>query len=282
MLFDVKEDRFLQCLQRVDQILKEYHFDLWEYRISRVDFTQDIRFERSEMIDSVIRLLKKTGAPMRYHDKAYGNIIYKDSYNIENQEGCEIVVYNKERQYADRDERARERMKGVMRIETRIKALDQTEEIFLQNMLCFSRLLNAQSYAEAMIKNAFVEGFYIKADKTKQIIRSEQGRKGISRRQQSKLAKTIEFVDGVAIHQCLKRCCGGKNALFCYDTTKDIISQLTDRRINLVSISAREPFTVIPDIKYMLGMKSEIEIQKDNQFLLENKLFDKMPVYELL
>lgn len=282
MLFDVKEDRFLQCLQRIDQILRECHFNLWDYRITRVDFTQDIRFEKSEMIDIVIRLLKKTGAPMRYHYKTYGDTLYMDSYNIENQEGCEIAVYNKEKQYADRDEKERERVKGVMRIETRIKILDQSEEIFMQNMLCFPHLLNALSYAEAMIKNAFVGGFYIKANTTKQILRREQGRKGISKWQQNKLAKMVEFVDGVAVHQCLKGCCGGKNALFCYDTTKDIISQLMNRRINLVSISAKEPFTVIPDIKYMLGMKSEIEIQKDNQFLLEHNLFDKMPVYELL
>lgn len=55
-----------------------------------------------------------------------------------------------------------------------------------------------------------------------------------------------------------------------------------ERRINLVSISAKEPIVVIPDMLYMLGMKLEIEMQRDNQFLMEYNLMDKMPVYELL
>ena len=66
------------------------------------------------------------------------------------------------------------------------------------------------------------------------------------------------------------------------ETTKDILNQLGERRINLVSISAKEPIVVIPDILYMLGMKSALEMQRDNQFLMEYNLMDKMPVYELL
>ncbi len=50
----------------------------------------------------------------------------------------------------------------------------------------------------------------------------------------------------------------------------------------MVSISAKEPIVVIPDILYMLGMKSALEMQRDNQFLMEYNLMDKMPVYELL
>ena len=51
--------------------------------------------------------------------------------------------------------------------------------------------------------------------------------------------------------------------------------------INLVTVNLIMVIP-IPDMLYMLGMKLEIEMQRDNQFLMEYNLMDKMPVYELL
>lgn len=281
-LFDVNKNEFLQCLCRVDQILSGFQLGLWGFRMSRVDFTQDIRFERSETIDTIIRLLIRTGAPRHYHNKVYGDEIYDNSYNIEDQEGSEVVVYNKEKQSADRGDKQSMRMKGVMRVEARINVADQSQQIFVGNELYFSRLLEAREYAENKIKYVFQEGFYVKLGKVKEILNKELKGGDGSKRQRNRLEKMIRFAEGVAVHQSLNKCTGGKTALFCYDTTKDIRNQLRERRINLVSISAKEPIVVIPDILYMLGMKSALEMQRDNQFLMEYNLMDKMPVYELL
>lgn len=281
-LFHVNKEGLEQCLRRVDQILSRFHLSLWKFRMSRVDFTQDIRFERSETIDIIIRLLKRTGAPQRYHDKSYGDRVYKDSYNIEDQEGSEVVVYNKEKQSADRGDRQSAHMKGVMRVEVRINISDQRRQIFMGNMLDFSQLLETREYAEIKLKNVFHKGFYVKLRKTKDILKKELKGGGGSRRQRNRLEKMMEFAEGVAVHQNLGKCTGGKTALFCCDTTKDILNQFGERRINLVSISAKEPIVVIPDMLYMLGMKSELEMRKDNEFLVEHNLLDKIPLYELL
>ena len=281
-LFNVNEVELLQCLSRVDQILSRFQLGLWGFRMSRVDFTQDVRFERSEIIDTVIRLLIRTGAPRYYHNKVYDDKIYNNSYNIEDQEGSEVVVYNKEKQSADRGDKQSARMKGVMRIEVRINISDQWRQIFMSNVLDFSRLLEAREYAVIKIQNVFCEGFYVKLSTTKEILRKEMKGGGGSRRQRNKLENMMKFAEGVAIHQNFCKCIRGKTALFCYDTTRDILNQLGERRINLVSISAKEPIVVIPDMLYMLGMKLEIEMQRDNQFLMEYNLMDKMPVYELL
>ena len=280
-LFSVNGGAFLQCLRRFEQILNKYHLSLRGYRISRVDFTRDIRFERSEIIDTIIRLLIRTGVPRYYHNKIYGDDIYDNSYNIEDHEGNEVVVYNKEKQSADRGDRQSARMKGVMRVEVRINISDQSQQIFMGDELYFSRLLEAWEYAVIKIKNVFQVGFYVKLRKTKEILNKEL-KGGGSRRQRNRLEKMIEFTEGVAVHQSFNKCTRGKTALFCYDTTKDILNQLGERRINLVSISAKEPIVVIPDMLYMLGMKSEFELQRDNEFLVEHNLLDKMPVYELL
>lgn len=281
-LFNANEEVFQQCLRRVDQVLNKYHLSLCDYRMSRVDFTQDVRFERSETIETVIRLLKKTGSPQRYHDKYYGDRVYKDSYNIADQEGSEVVVYNKEKQSAGRDEKQSARMKGVMRVEVRIQVSHQQRQIFIGNMLDFQQLLEEREYAEVKIKNVFYEGFYLKVKKIREILEKEYGRSRGLKRQQNKLQKMIELVNGVAVHQSLNKCIRGKDALFCYDTIKDIITQFAERRINLVAISAKEPFIVLPDMLYLLGMKSESEIRRDHDFLMEHKLLDKVPKFELL
>lgn len=281
-LFGVSEGGILQCLWRVEQILNKYHLSLRGYRMSRVDFTQDVRFERSEIIDTVIRLLIRTGAPRYYHNKVYGDKVYNNSYNIEDSEGSEVVVYNKEKQNANRGDKQNARMKGVMRVEVRINISEQWRQIFMSNVLDFSQLLEAREYAVIKIQNVFCEGFYIKLSTTKEILKKEiKGGKG-SKRQRNRLEKMIEFAEGVAVHQSLCKCIRGKTALFGYDTTKDILNQLGERRINLVSISAKEPIVVIPDMLYLLGMKSELEMRRDNEFLVEHNLLDKMPVYELL
>lgn len=281
-LFNVNEESFLKCFWRVDQILSKICPGLCGFRISRVDFTQDIRFERSEIIDTIIRLLIRTGAPRYYHNKVYGDEIYDNSYNIEDREGSEVVVYNKEKQSANRNDKQSARMKGVMRVETRMNILNQNRQIFMGNESYFSRLLKVREDAEAKVRTVFYEGFYLKVGKTKEILKKELMGGGGSRRQQNRMEKMMEFVNGVAVHQSLNKCIHGKTALFGCGTTKDIFDQLGERRINLVSISAKEPIVVIPDMLYMLGMKSELEMRRDNEFLVEHNLWDKMPVYELL
>lgn len=281
-LFNVSEEDFLQCLWRVEQILNKFYLSLCYCRMSRVDFTQDVRFERSEIIDTVIRLLIRTGVPRYYHNKVYGDKIYNNSYNIEAQEGDEVVVYNKEKQCADRGNNQNARMKGVMRVEIRINISKRSQQIFMGNKLYFSQLLEVREYAEFKIKYVFQEGFYVKLRKVKEILNKELKGGGGSKRQRNRLEKMIRFAEGVAVHQSLSKCTGGKTALFCYETTQDILNQLKERRINLVSISAKEPIAVIPDMLYILGMKSEFEMRRDNEFLVEHHLQDKMPVYELL
>jgi len=60
-----------------------------------------------------------------------------------------------------------------MRIEVRINISDQWRQIFMSNVLDFSRLLEAREYAVIKIQNVFCEGFYVKLSTTKEILRKE-------------------------------------------------------------------------------------------------------------
>lgn len=92
----------------------------------------------------------------------------------------------------------------------------------------------------------------------------------------------IELSETIAIHRSSYDCIRGKNPIYAYDTIKDIKLQFKEERINLISISANEHISVLPDLKYILGIKPESEMRKDNEFLIGNNLIDKIPKYSIL
>ena len=128
-LFDLNKNRFMECLKSVEEIFRRRSVMLNEFRISRIDFTIDIKFERSEIIDIYIKLLNKAGTPYKYSYKDYGGVIYKDSYEIEN-DFHSVAVYNKEKESRQRNKR-NFIMQGVMRIEVRMIDAVEMRQIFL-------------------------------------------------------------------------------------------------------------------------------------------------------
>lgn len=281
-LFELNKNKFIECLTLVQKILEKNSIKLKEFIISRIDFTRDIKFEKSEIIDIYIKLLNKAGAPYRYVYKKYGNEVYKDSYEIINTNGLySVAVYNKERESEQRNKRGAS-MRGVMRTEVRIMDIAALKEIFLAETLQFDKIIAMQEYAKVILENIFIDGFYIKLEKTKKILYEEYYSRKATKRQKNKIEKMIELSETIAIHRSAYDCIRGANALYAYDTIKDIKFQFEEKRINFISISANEHITVLPDLKYILGIKAESEMNKDNKFLADNSLTDKIPKYSIL
>lgn len=281
-LFELNKNKFIECLTLAQKILEKNCIKLNEFIISRIDFTRDIKFEKSEIIDIYIKLLNKTGAPYRYVYKKYGDETYKDSYEIINTKRLySVAVYNKERESEQRNKRSAS-MSGVMRIEVRIMDIEALKEIFSAETLQFDKVIDMQDYAIVILKNAFVEGFYIKLEKTKKILYEEYHSRKATKRQKNKIEKMIELSEKIAVHRSAYDCIRGAGALYAYDTIKNIKFQFVEKRINFVSISANEHISVLPDLKYILGIKTESEMNKDNIFLADNSLTDKIPKYTIL
>ncbi len=280
-LFELSETEFMKCLESVYEILEKNKIVLTEFKISRLDFTQDICFDKSEIIDIYIKLLNKTGAPYRYK-KMYSKEKYKTSYNIiTNSNNWEIAVYNKEQESKDRNKR-NGIMYGIMRTEVRIFDFVEMNQVFSNGILHFDRVIKMQELANIILLNVFVDGFYIKLDKTKNILSKKYYSRNITKRQQNSIQKMIELSETIAIHRSLYDCIRGTDTIYSYDTIKNIKKRFVEERINLVSICANEHFSVLPDMKYILGIKSEIEKERDNQFLARNKLLNKLPTYKIL
>lgn len=280
-LFELSETEFMKCLESVYEILEKNKIVLTEFKISRLDFTQDIWFEKSEIIDIYIKLLNKTGAPYRYK-KMYNKEKYKTSYNIiNNSNNWEIAVYNKEQESKDRNKR-NGIMYGIMRTEIRIFDLVEINQVFSNGILHFDRVIKMQELANIILSNAFVDGFYIKLNKTKNILSKKYCGRNITKRQQNGIQKMIKLSETIAKHRSLYVCIRGTNALYSYDTTNNIKNRFAEERINLVSICAKEHFSVLPDMKYILGVKTEIEKERDNQFLVDNNLLNTLPIYKTL
>lgn len=277
-LFEVDYETLEQCFFSVEKILKEYQVQIDDFTISRIDFTRDIQFEKKGVVDSIINLLRKTGAPYRYHMTKYGGREYENSYDITDG-GDSIVVYNKEKQYAEMEgEEKAEVMKGVMRIEVRTAV---EESIYQNGKLDYSKVITSEEYAEQIIRNVFIEGFYIKLKRMKSILQAEYRKRRVGRREKQRIEKVLTMVEKIALHRSLKECIRGNNACFGYETIQIIRKELVKRRMNIVTISAKEDVQVIPDIMFLLGMKDEEEIQKDNEFLIKYNLKDKIPKYHL-
>lgn len=279
-LFELSETEFMKCLVSVYEILEKNKIILTEFKISRLDFTQDIWFDKSEIIDIYIKLLNKTGAPNRYKYTKYGDTIYKDSYDITNG-NWSIAVYNKEKESTKRNKRSGI-MYGVMRTEVRIFDSNEMNQVFSNGLLYFDAIIRMQELAKIILSNVFVNGFYIKLDKTKNILSKKYHSRNITKRQQNGIQKMIELSKTIAIHRSLNDCIRGTNALYSYNTIKDIKERFIEERINLVSICANEHFSVLPDMKYILGIKTEIEVEKDNKFLIDNNLIHRIPTYRTL
>lgn len=277
-LFEIDEENLARCFALVKEILGKYQIDLSDFEVSRMDFTRDIQFEDCEAVDSIIKLLRKTGAPFRYSMTKYGSIEYKDSYDITNKVNS-VVVYNKEKQYKQRKgAQNAEFMKGVMRVEVKVAV----EDIIYQNgRLYFNNVVKMERYAVQIIKNVFVDGFYIKLERMKSIFYKEYTKKDIGKRERNAINKILELENRIAIHRSLRECIRGKNAYYGYETTQNILNGLKERHINVVTISATENVQVIPDIKYLLGIKSEEEMQEDYEFLEKYRLTDKVPKYHM-
>lgn len=281
-LFELNEKKFVDCLILVQKILEKNNIKLNEFIISRIDFTRDIKFEKSEIIDIYIKLLNKAGAPYRYIYKKYGDEIYKNSYEIINTNRLySIAVYNKERESELRNKRSA-KMQGVMRAEVRIMDIAELKEIFSAKTLQFDKIVTMQDYAKMILTNAFVDGFYIKLEKSKKILYEEYYSRKATKRQKNKIEKMIELIETIAIHRSAYDCTRGTNALYSYNTINSIISGFAEKRINIISISANEHISVLPDLKYILGIKTESEISKDNKFLADNNLINKIPKYNIL
>lgn len=278
-LLELNENKFIKCLVLVGEVLKKC-INLMEFRISRIDFTQDIRFEKSEIIDIYIRLLNKAGVPYRYGYKKYKDTIYKDSYEITNGFHS-IAVYNKEQESKQRNKRGMA-MNGIMRTEVRMSHTDEMRGLFLAETLEFDKIIAMRENADNILKNVFTDGFYIKLEKTKTILYKEYCNKNTTKRRKNKLEKMIELSQTVAIHRSAYDCIRGTNAVYSHETVKDIIGQFEKERINLIAISAKEHISVLPDMKYILGIKTENEVEKDNQFLIKNNLMNKIPKFEVL
>ncbi|EOS52172.1 hypothetical protein FMM75_17980 [Lachnospiraceae bacterium MD335] len=279
-LLELNEKKFMKCLESVGKALKKNQIRLTEFRISRIDFTQDIRFEKSEIIDIYIRLLNKAGAPYRYGYKKYKDTKYKDSYEITNGFHS-IAVYNKEQESKQRNKRGMA-MNGIMRTEVRMSDTGERKGLFLAETLEFDKIIAMRENADNILKYVFTEGFYIKLEKTKTILYKEYCSKNTMKRRKNKLEKMIELSETVAIHRSAYDCIRGTNAVYSHETVKDIIGQFEKERINLIAISAKEHISVLPDMKYILGIKTENEVEKDNQFLTKNNLMNKIPKFDVL
>lgn len=173
-------------------------------------------------------------------------------------------------------------MYGIMRTEVRIFDFVEMNQVFSNGILHFDRVIKMQELANIILLNVFVDGFYIKLDKTKNILSKKYYSRNITKRQQNSIQKMIELSETIAIHRSLYDCIRGTDTIYSYDTIKNIKKRFVEERINLVSICANEHFSVLPDMKYILGIKSEIEKERDNQFLARNKLLNKLPTYKIL
>lgn len=278
MLFKIEKEAFEQFISRLKNTLSEYQIDLTDFRLTRIDFTRDIQFEKEEVVDCIIKLVRKTGAPYRHRMTRYGGKEYENSYDITG-ECHSVVVYNKGKQYAEMEgEEKAISMKGVMRIEVRTAV----EKVICQEgKLDFSTIVGMEEYAEFVIKKVFKDGFYIKLGKVKRILQDECEKRTTGRRERKRIEKILALVERIALHRSLRECVRGRNACFGYETIQGIQNELVKRRINIVTISARDNVQIIPDIKHLLGLKSNGEMQKDYEFLIKNNLEDKLPKYNL-
>lgn len=277
-LFEISDAELKRCLVEVERILEKCHIKLRDFRISRIDFTRDIQFDNPEVVGIIIKLLRKTGAPYRYKVTKYGGTEYKSSYDINN--GCDsVAVYNKWEQYRSiKGEKHAEIMKGVMRVEVRTAV---ERDIYTNGFLHYRNVIRTEQYAELLIRNVFIDGFYIKTNRMKKILESEYNKKNTGKREKSRINKTWILIEGIAIHRSLQDCIRGEDAYFGYNTIQNIQNDLRKRRLNMVTISASESIQVIPDIKYLLGMKDESEMRKDYEFLVRNHLENKVPRYHI-
>lgn len=281
-LFEINEERLKECFAVVKKLLEEYEIDIDGFKVSRIDFTRDIQFEKTEVVDCIIKLLRKTGVPYRYSETKYGGKKYKDCYYITHNDNIvSVAVYNKEKQYRDtsKDGNA-EIVKGVLRVEVRMMVVDGMM-IYERGNLYYENIKKLENYASATIEKVFCDGFYIKLSRFKKILFVEGKKRYVGKRERNKLSKMLTLAEIVAYKQNLQEYIRGAGACFCYETMQEVLGAFEDRRINLVTISAKEKIQVIPDMRYLLGMKREEEMKKDYQFLMENHLDDKVPKYKL-
>lgn len=280
-LFEINEEQLKKCFVVVKGLLKEYQIDLDIFRVSRIDFARDIQFEREESVDIMIRLLRKRGNPYRYHVTTYGDKVYKDSYDITHNDNIlSVAVYNKEKQYKAIGKAGNEEiMKGVLRVEIRL----QVERIiYKKGEVDFKEIeLLERCVAKGTIEEVFRDGFYIKLARIRKILQKNCRKRNVGKRERNKLNKMLILAEVVAEKQDMEECTRGRSAFFRYETMQYILKAFEDMRINLVSISARENMQVMPDMRYLLGLKSKAELDLDYEFLIQNNLEDKVPKYIL-